>query len=101
MPTEPIHRGQTISGLLGGLLGVIFLFYNIWSFADHYRLKQNGATLQAQVTHAGIQRRKGGIIYNVDYSFELGGQHYEGAGALNQITLSRLRIGGPLDVRHA
>ena len=90
-----------ISRLLGGFLGVVFFLYNVWSFADHYRLKQTGATLQAQVTTSSVQRRKGGISYNVEYAFDLAGKHYEGEGALSQHTFSTLRIGGPIEVRYA
>jgi predicted enzyme related to lactoylglutathione lyase len=91
---------MSISNILGGLLGVVFLLYNLWSFADHYRLKEAGATLQAQVTRCSIARRKGGISYNVEYAFDLAGKHYEGAGALSQHTFSRLSIGGPVPVRY-
>jgi len=90
-----------ISRLLGGLLGIVFLLYNLWSFADHYRLKQTGATIQAEVTSSSIARRKGGISYNVEYAFDVAGKRYEGAGSLSQHTFSALRIGGPVEVRYA
>jgi hypothetical protein len=90
-----------ISRLLGGLLGIAFFLYNVWSFADHYRLKQTGETLQAQVTRSSVQRRKGGISYNVEYAFGVAGKRYEGEGALSQHTFSTLRIGGPIEVRYA
>jgi len=101
MSSESNQRGLPVSSLLGGALGIVFLLYNLWSFADHYRLKQNGATLQARVTSVSIARRKGGISYDVQYAFDVAGKSYEGEGALSQHTFSLLRIGGPLDVRYA
>ena len=100
MSVESRHGQLSLSNILGGLLGIIFLLYNLWSFADHYRLKESGAVVQAQVTHSSIARRKGGISYNIDYTFDLAGKHYEGAGALSQHTFSTLRIGGPVAVRY-
>jgi len=101
MASRSSQNQTSISNILGGLLGVVFLLYNLLSFADHYRLKENGVTVQAQVTSSSIARRKGGISYNVDYAFDVAGKHYEGAGALTQHTFGTLSIGGPLEVRYA
>src|ERR1039458_3962481 len=100
MPAESRQSHLSISSLLGGLLGAVFLLYNLWSFADHYRLKETGATIQAQVTRSWVERRKGGLSYKIDYAFDLAGKHYEGAGALSQHTFSTLSIGGPVAVRY-
>src|ERR1017187_7305405 len=101
MPAESRQSQLSVSNLLGGLLGVVFLLYNLWSFADHYRLKETGRTIQAQVTRSFVERRKGGLSYKIEYAFDLAGRHYEGAGALSQPTFSQLRIGGPVEVRYA
>ena len=100
MASRSNQSQMSISNILGGLLGVVFLLYNLWSFTDHYRLKETGATVQAQVTRSSVARRKGGISYNIEYAFDLAGKHYEGAGALSQHTFSTLRIGGPVAVRY-
>ena len=101
MPAESRQSHLSISTLLGGLLGAVFLLYNVWSFAEHYRLMRTGATLQAQVMRASVARRKGGITYNIEYAFNLEGKPYEGQGQLSQKTFGTLRIGGPIAIRYA
>lgn len=101
MPADSRQSQMSVSALLGGLLGVVFLIYNFWSFADHYRLLKSGATRQAQVTAAKVERRKGGISYVVEYAFDQEGKPYVGSGGLSQQTFGALHLGGPIAIRYA
>ena len=95
------HPGTSLSRVFGAGIGVAFLFYNLWSFREHYLLKNSGATVQGTVLRTSVMRRKGGMAYNVNYAYDVSEKHYEGEGQISSSAYMKLRPGGPIGISYA
>jgi len=100
MATESHRGGTSLSRLFGAGVGVVFLVFNLWSFRQNYLLKNSGTTTQGTVVSTNMMRRKGGIAYNVEYGFDVAGQHYEGTGQTTSSAFLKLRPGGAIAIRY-
>ena len=81
-------------------IGMVFLLLNLLWFAQAYRLKHFAAPAPGTVTRTFTIRRKAGVAYKVDFTFEASGQRYEGTGDLLAKTYWNLRPGDPIPVRY-
>ncbi len=98
MSSPSDHGGTSLSRVFGAGVGIAFLIYNLWTFREHYLLKNSGATIQGTVISTSVMRRKAGISYNVNYAFDAAGKHFEGTGQTSSGAYLKLRPGGPIQI---
>lgn len=96
-----LHQPHSRQGrLFIALLGIVLFVMNITSFGRSFLLQHASAVTQATVTATHKYRRKGGVYFQADYSFNSGLRQLSDTTDISAQSFYSLRPGDSIPIRY-